>query len=200
MQIGRSTVVIKVGDLFESPDHLVVQVNERFDSELGQRVERSSVHGQAISRLFPTESRFREMVLASLRSQGIEPLANDAGDHSYPIGSTAVVDDGPRKLFVSALTHADPETHLASADVPDLWVMLTSLWSSVRAHANGRPIAMTLIGDGLARIHLGPRSLLSLILASIERSNREGLISGRITVMLTEERYRSIDLRDLVRD
>src|SRR6201999_1534633 len=75
---------------------------------------------------------------------------------SFPIGTTAVIYEGAQKHYLVALTKTDPQTSLANAGIEELWKALGDLWNKVRETAGGDPVAIPLLGSGLARIGIEP--------------------------------------------
>ena len=118
----------------------------------------------------------------------------------YPIGTTAVVPHGKHRLFFTALAHTDINTKKAKADIQDLWNTLEKLWQSVRNNNNGNPIAVPLMGTGLAGISLPYLGVLEVILLSIFAESKKGEIAKEIHVTLTEEVFSRLDLSMLVKE
>jgi len=153
----NTKITLRFGDLFDCKGHIVVPVNEFFDSEIGKPVALKSVHGQFIHRVLGGDSsKFNSDVDRYLGTcTGREIVERSVGrQHRYPIGTTAVLTEGTRKCFLFALTKTNPETCEASADVPQLWQALLALWKCVRTEANGDRICLPLVGGRLARLNL----------------------------------------------
>ena len=193
---SRTRVVIRVGDLFEINAHKAIGTNVHFDSTLGAQVAPNSLHGQAITKLFGGDSaRFKKEVEASLLEQQATGETVEGHERPrYPIGTTPVVDVGPKKLFLPAICHTELPSFKATADVDDLWVGLCSLWRSVRNGSNGLEVAIPLMGSGQAQVRLSNTGLLRLILMSIVHESAEHEITKQITIILTKEGYQEIDL------
>lgn len=197
---GKTPVTIGPGNVLTAPvtTHVAFGVNERFDAAIGDRVAPDTLHGRAITEFYGgDEARFRREVDSDLAAQGIAPRTPEPpGERpAYPIGTTAVLEHGARRLFAVALVHTDLATHLASADVDDLWTAMLSLWRKVREKSNGRPIVIPLFGSGLARVPVEPQTLLDLILASIEHESAQSPIThGGISVLLFGDVYDRVDL------
>ena len=192
-----TTVSIQVGDLLTMDAHKAVGVNVHFDSLIGDRVAQNSLHGQVVTNLFNGDSaRFQDEVDKNLNSQQCVGESVDGHDRPcYPIGTTAVVNVGPRRLFLPAVCHTELPSYKANADVTDLWQGLCKLWASVRNGSNGEPIAVPLMGSGQAQVRLSNKDLLMLLLMSITHESRAGKITDKIIVVLTPQTYEHIDLR-----
>ncbi|TAJ82083.1 macro domain-containing protein [Reyranella sp.] len=194
-------VWIRFGDLFEADGHVVIAVNEFFDSEIGRPVAPSSVHGQFITRVLGgNANRFNADVDRSLDGTASDIVDRPEGrPRRYPLGTTAILHEGRRKYFLFALTKTDPVTCEANADVPQMWSALLKLWDCVRVEANGERVCMPLIGAGLARINLEPTHLLRLALLSLLVQTRSRTITSQIEIVLHKSLIGRIDLR-AVRD
>ena len=195
-----SRIVVRTGDLLAEPSHKVVAVGELFDWEIGDRVSRSSLQGQCIFRLFNGDgAKFRDQVDGALRAQGEAGIIWRDGERlRFPIGTTAVLDTPPHRLFLPALTHSDVDNNWkASASPVDLWTTLDSLWRSVRIRANGEPVAIPVIGSGLANVGLPPASVLHFIIQSFVKASSEARVTEQLTIVLTDALYSAVDLRCL---
>jgi hypothetical protein len=192
-------VTVKFGDLFDSQGYKVVPVNEFFDSQIGDHVSPLSIHGQLIERFFGGQAEpFEVLVDSSLQGEKFRSFTRANGrEKCYPIGTTPKVRIGDEVFFLLALTHTDLLTLKASCDVPTLWEALMGLWRSVRNGAGGAPVAVPLIGGGLASIGLPPSQLLQLILLSITSASKESPIGSPIHIVLSEKYFEEIDLQGL---
>ena len=196
-----SRITIRRGDLFAEPSHKVVAVGELFDWELGDRVARGSLHGKCIVEMFGGDgSRFRDSIDASLAELGhIGEIWREGERPRYSIGTTAIVSVPPYKLFLPALTHCDVDDGWkAYATVADLWTALDGLWRSIRTRSNAEPVAVPLMGSGLANVGIPTQSILELIILSFTRASGTARVTERLTIVLTESLYESVDLRKLV--
>lgn len=195
------TIEVSFGDLFEVPGHKVVPANEFFDTEIGQPVERASLHGQLIVKKFNGNSNeLSDLIDVDLRGVDHEVVDRPKGGRTakYAIGTTAVVEQGDEKIFLPALTRTNIDTFEVSADVPTLWVSLEGLWKAVRARAGGQPLAVPLVGSGLARMNLGVSQLLDLLLMSLVNASREQRLSSKVRIVLWEPDHGEIDLESLL--
>lgn len=195
----NTTIEVEFGDLFEAQGIKVIPVNEFFDSEIGEPVAPSSLHGQLIERRFGSHSAsFEALVDEELKDTTPETVTRkDGREKRYPIGTTPVIKVGEECFFLTALCHTDPVTCKAWCDVPTLWRALSELWSSVRNRAGGEPVSVPLIGGGLSGIGLPNSQLLQLIMLSIVSANKERHIASTILIVLPRNSFKEIDLNAL---
>ncbi len=195
---GRSPVVIEVADLFDFTGSLIVGVTEYFDTRHGPAVERGSTHGILITRLYDNDfDRFQRHVDAALAQTGIEPIGHRPSDGraQYPIGTVAVLDrEGGGKLYLVALAHSDPTTFQAYSDLPALVTALCRVWASVEAHNSQRPVALPLLGAGLARIATEAVAL-ELAIATLKECSRRAPLSTSVHIRMLKAGRQQVDFR-----
>lgn len=195
-------IIIKYGDLFEEPDHLLIAVNEFFDGSLGQRVAPQSVHGQFIQRFFQSdEMQFRAAVDRALSGKrGRQSRRVPPPDVSYPYGTTAVLDLGGRKAFLFVLSRTDISTAKASTDIPGFWAALSGALEAAHHFGNGRPIALPLVGNGLSGLNLPPQHLLRILMLCMVYYARAKSLPKHVTLVLPKQCFEHLDLREIERD
>lgn len=191
-----SSLVIKFGDIFKTDGCIAIPVNEFFDSQIGNHVAQSSLHGQLITNLLGGQSAaFDSLVSSALATQPCNVVARSSGNaRQYKIGTTATIEINAKKFFLFALTKTDLQTLKASASVHELWDSLAGLWESVRNHSNGHTVALPLVGGGLSGVGLPPRSLLEIIVISYFYYTKKFKIADSITVVLPKNLSTKIDL------
>jgi hypothetical protein len=194
----NTPVEVVFGDLFAQDGHKAIGVNEFFDSELGECVSPTSLHGQFIQRVFKGQSvAFDERVQASLDSTAAAAVPRQKGKcQQYPIGTTAVIEDMPgTKYLLVALTRTNLDNLKAEAGVSELWQALSGLWEAVRIHSGGYPVNVPLLGSGLAQVPLPPQQLLRLMLMSLVTAAKSREITpGTIRIVLHPARFSEFDL------
>lgn len=199
MKNVNTKVKISFGDLFSKEGHKVISVNEFFDSELGDIVSPTTLHGKFIKDILGGQSNtFNQLVDESLLEESYTEIPRERGRiKKYPIGTTAVLNINADKYFLLALSHTNVHTLKAEADVPELWEALSKLWNVVRINAGGHPVNISLIGGGLSQIRLPPKQLLEIILISILQKAKHSEITNEIRIILTEDKFINIDLKSL---
>ena len=189
---------IVVGDIFKEPGCRAIAVNEFFDSSMPDHVSPLSLHGAFLNRHYKgQEAAARSAIDDALPTDGFEYVDRPSGARRrYPIGTTARLKPENEQYFLVAVSHTD--AHLqASATVTDLTIALNGLWQFARRNCNGERLALPLIGSGLARVGLPTRQLLDVIISSLVVASRKSKITEQITIVLTDEHLKRIDLRDI---
>lgn len=195
------TIEIKVGDLFDQPEHLVIGLNDVFDTELGEIIKQSSVQGQFLDRIYSGD-RARldaeiDKALQPLKNKTQQDLDKQRGKRwRYPIGTTLVLGVEGRRYFLSAYGRMGSDLRIQST-VDDIWLSLTTLWQQVRLRGHGKGVSIPIIGSDLARTGLSRMALAKLIMLSFALATKEGFVANRLTVMIRPEDLNSVDVVEL---
>jgi hypothetical protein len=198
----NTRIEILYGDLFKQPTDWLIGVGEFFDSELGLIVSKNSLHGKLISAIYNGDgNRFRNLVDAALTgAKATKTQRHISPKLRYEIGTTAVLANGPHKVFLVAMARTNLETHKASSDVSTLWVALRGALESIHSHGNGAPISMPLIGNGQSSVNIEPQHLLRLIVLAIVDFGRKVGLPNQVSIIVPEDCFKMLDIREIRRD
>jgi hypothetical protein len=194
------TIEILFGDLFKQEGMRVIPVNEFFDSEIGNPVSEKSVHGIFIKNHLGGYSKIFDDKIESqlIKIESAEVLEKSEGKRlRYPIGTTVIIEASGEKYLVFALARTRPDTCKAYCDVETMWVALGSLWKKGRDSSGGDSINIPLVGSGQSGVGLLARDLLNLIILSVIVEMRNGPIQSQIRIILQDNYFEKIDLRDI---
>jgi Domain of unknown function (DUF6430) len=198
-------VRILVGDLFEQDAHLVVGFSDTFDTALtGARlISPTSVQGQLLQRVYDGDASTLDREITSAL-HGLQPtlIERRGSKHAgklkrYPIGTVAVLGPKSRLLFAVAYSIMGlGGTATSSADL--LWRGLNGLWDAVYSHAERGPVAMPLVGSGLARVDsLNQETLIRMIIISYVSASRSRLLSRELRIVVRPEEAGMLNLREI---
>jgi hypothetical protein len=196
----NTTIEVLFDDLFKQDGLKAIAVSEFFDSEIGNPVSETSLHGIFIKECLGGHSKtFDDVIgpqLVNIESNEVVKKI-DGKKSCYPIGTTAIIEANNSKYIMFALSKVNPSTCKAYCDVATMWKALNGLWKKGRTISGGNPINVPLIGSGQSGVGLPTRDLLNLIiLSAITETNRER-ITGKIRVVLRDNVFEEIDLRDI---
>ncbi|MFJ8054705.1 macro domain-containing protein [Streptomyces sp. NPDC096142] len=205
----RADVVLVRGDLFEQTDcNLVVGFTDTFDTETEQDIviSRDSVQSQLVDRLFGGRRRLLDEQLKaglrSVRAVGTESVrAKPRGRRvRYPVGTTVAVPVDGRRIFAVAYSRLGNDL-VARSGNEDLRVSLDRLWASVAVNGLFRPVAVPLIGSGLARVtDLDRGQLVGLIVDSFIAACRlHPALTPELRIVIRPEDLASTDLSPVER-
>ncbi|MFF5305119.1 macro domain-containing protein [Streptomyces sp. NPDC013161] len=205
----RADVVLVRGDLFEQTDcNLVVGFTDTFDTETDQDIviSRDSVQSQLVDRLFGGRRRLLDEKLKtglrSVRAVGTESArAKPRGRRvRYPVGTTVAVPVDGRRIFAVAYSRLGNDL-VARSGNEDLRASLDQLWASVAVHGLFRPVAVPLVGSGLARVtDLDRGQLVGLIVDSFIAACRlHPALTPELRIVIRPEDLASTDLSPVER-
>lgn len=176
---GRSVDVVVVrGDLFDQSDaNLVVGFTDTFDTSTEQDrvISRGSVQGQLVDRLFDGQRRLLDqrlrLGLKAVTAVGRESVQDKPRGRRirYPMGTTVAIPVGGRRVFATAYSRLGNDL-VARSSPEDLRSSMESLWAAVALHGQYKPVAVPLVGSGLARVvELDRGRLAALIVETFVR-------------------------------
>ncbi|WP_405992485.1 macro domain-containing protein [Streptomyces sp. NBC_00986] len=205
----RADVVLVRGDLFEQTDcNLVVGFTDTFDTETDQDIviSRDSVQSQLVDRLFGGRRRLLDdklkTGLRTVRAVGTESArAKPRGRRvRYPVGTTVAVPVDGRRIFAVAYSRLGNDL-VARSGNEDLRASLDHLWASVAVHGLFRPVAVPLVGSGLARVtDLDRGQLVGLIVDSFIAACRlHPALTPELRIVIRPEDLASTDLSPVER-
>jgi hypothetical protein len=178
---GRSAVV-SVGDLFTRNGFKIIPFNERFDTDVDDKViSCSSLNGMFIERYADKPSLKR--AIESQQETTLEPPKNVDNRLVYPLGTIKPYGD----YALLAFTHMDglEQAHLTKGQYEGC---LISMWGELSRTYAGRKVVLPLLGSGITRFDDGQPSddeLLHCMLCTLRASGvafKEG-----VEIVLTEQ-------------
>ncbi|EXG81173.1 macro domain-containing protein [Cryptosporangium arvum] len=186
-----TSVVIEVGDLLDQECAIVVGFTDTFATRVGPGgIAASSLQGQLLERRYDGDA---DRLTAELG----DALPEAGPSARYPIGTVAVLGGGPFPVYAVAYSRLDG-SGIARATLLGLWLSLGRLWESLDRNAERAPVAMPIIGSGLARVDaLDQESLLKMILLSFVARSRQGVVSRELRVVIDPRSQHRVDLREV---
>ncbi|MBW8806476.1 MAG: bacterial transcriptional activator domain-containing protein [Catenulisporales bacterium] len=187
----HTAVTIVRGDLFDQDDaNLVVGFSDTFDVTTDDDfvISRSSTQGQLAERLFGGSAAVLNRELKrGLRT--ITPVAVESARDKprgkrvrYPIGTVVPIPLDGRRVFATAYSRLGNDL-VARSTPAELRHSLDRLWEAVARYGMVKPVAVPLVGSGLARLTpLDRGQLLALIVESFLAA------CGRLSAMTPELR------------
>lgn len=192
-----TVVEIKIGDLFDQPEHLVIGANDVFDTELGEVIRPSSVQGQFLTRIYNGDQTRLDAeidaALLPLQNYRKKELNKIKGKMwRYPIGTTLVLGVSERRYFLSAYGSMGNDLRVKStADY--IWHSLSCLWDQVRLKGHGLGVAIPVVGSDLARTNLPRMALIKLIIISFIAASKKDFVARKLTVIIHPKDLETID-------
>jgi hypothetical protein len=196
----RTQIRIVKGDLFAEDGHLVIGTCDTFDTSIPDIIERSSVQGSALDRLYGNAiDKLDADLAAALQSvRPIGQVAKKGKTARYPLGTVAVVDRPPRKLFFVGYATMDQNNN--AQGTPDgLWASLNSLWAAISQHSNGRTVCMPVIGGGMSRLSsiVPTQDSIRFTILSFMFASRSNKVCDELRIVVRPQDYERLDRLEL---
>jgi hypothetical protein len=194
------TVSVVAGDLFEQAGHVMIGMSDTFDTAIPKIIDRNSVQGQFLDRVFNGDVEALDEKLAEALS-GIKPLeslAKEGKQQRFPLGTVVVIREAMRCYFCVAYTMMN-ERNEARGTPAGLWRSLDSLWQSVSEHANGGQLALPVVGGGQARMSqvLPQQDSIRFMVLSFLLASRAEKICDELLIVVRPSDFRRLDRLEL---
>jgi hypothetical protein len=195
-------VRVRVGDLFDETEHLVVGFTDTFDTDTSGDtvISRSSVQGQLLDRVYQGDREQLDRDLAAALDPVTPAVVESASDkpqgkrRRYPLGTVAAITRADRTIFCCAYSELGNDL-VARSSMDDMWASLGHLWDAIAAHGRRRPVAMALVGSDLARIDAMSReNLLRMILLSFICSSNVRVATRELTLVIHPKDLDKVDM------
>ncbi|MEV7231029.1 macro domain-containing protein [Polymorphospora sp. NPDC051019] len=191
-----TAVVVAGGDLFaQEGAHLAVGFSDTFDTDITQDVviSRTSLQGQVLDRLYGGDrTRLDRDLRNALRT--VDPVTVESRADKrrgklarYPVGTVAVLRGSSRQVFAVAYSVMGNDL-VARSSLDRLRHSLDNLWDAVDLHGRREPVAVPVMGAGLARVdRIEPATLITMIVESFVRRSRHRPVSRELRVVVRPE-------------
>ena len=191
----NTMVRVFVGDLFELQSNLVIGMATTFDTAIPHVISTGSVQGQFLTKVYASDvaALDQEITQALAGATPTGTIAKAGKTDTYPIGTIAVLRHNRRHYFCAAYTEMNDRNE-AHGNIPGVWRCLENLWDEVRAHSNGDPIAIPVIGGGQARMS---QDAVRLIVLSFMLASRERRVCERLDIVVRKQDVRALDMLEL---
>ncbi|MFE0458600.1 macro domain-containing protein [Kitasatospora sp. NPDC058965] len=197
------TFSVVAGDLFEQQDaHLVVGFNDTFDTSVkdDRIIDRRSIQGQLLTRCFdgdqPRLDRALKAALARTAPTAVESRRDKPRGklRRYPLGTVAVLDLPERRVFAVAYSSMGNDL-ICRSSLERLSASLDRLWDQVFLQGQRKPVAMAMVGAGLARIDdADPQRLAQLVGRSFAQRSLRGVVTRELRLVVRPSTIGRLDL------
>ncbi len=193
-------ITVKVGNILEQREHLVIGFSDTFDTEIGEIINANSLQGKFLSSLYNYDrTRLDRDLDLALQGENFEvDSTKTVGKNKrYKIGTTVAIPGENRKFFCCAYSYMKSDLR-ATSDIDNLWISLQAIWAKVRHDGEQKAIVMPVIGTNLARVPGISFTLpLKLILLSFLVNSRIECISKELVIVIREEDVDKVNLLEV---
>ncbi|HMN41501.1 MAG TPA: DUF6430 domain-containing protein [Phycisphaerales bacterium] len=188
------------GDLFAQDCNIVVGTCDTFDTSVPNVIAKNSVQGQALERLYgsDTDQLDRELA-AALQDKAVTATIQKPGKtEKYGIGAVATLRNGSHRLYFLAYSEMN-EANEAQSTPDGIWRSLASLWEEVSRTANGTAVAIPVIGGGQSRLSqvMPAQDSIRFIVMSFMFASRTKKVCDQLRIVVHPREFDRLDRLEL---
>ena len=198
LSVDGSTLLVRVGDIFQENSLIVIPFNEYFDTQVDDEIiSRRSLNGQFIERYVQDRHALDTEITNDLRLEKhiVLPVNREQSSTKpqYELGSIHKFED---KYFLLAFSHfnGNSEAYLSMRDYVNC---LMTMWEEIDILYAGRSVVIPLLGGGITRFrnmsHISDEELLQLIIWSFRISGVKFSPPAKITIVISEQASKKIN-------
>lgn len=196
--LNNANLHICFGDLFKFEGVTAISMNEYFDTEVDDKyVAKRSLHGILITNCFANQkdALYGEIIkdLKNIPCEVVE-RALPARNKKFALGTTAYVSNENSDFLVTALTHTNLSNNKAYMNISEYQGVISQMLDKAFISCSGRPLNLSLIGDGQASLNISPNILLSLLLVCIFEKSKHIKVTEDIRIVLHPKYIGKINL------
>ncbi|WP_159392451.1 macro domain-containing protein [Streptomyces niveus] len=197
-------VTVKTGDLFAEQTQLVIGFTDTFDTAVGNRepIFEQSVQAQFAARLYAGDiSLLDDELNVALQDKSIEsiesPVVKPKGKLGrYPIGTTVVI-GGERSCYCVAYSKMGNDL-VARSSIDFLWSGLHQLWGEISIKGHRMPVAMPVVGSGLAKLdNVDYQGLVKFVITSFVSHSRDAVVAGELIIVVHPQDSEKVDMNEV---
>ncbi|MET8363095.1 macro domain-containing protein [Micromonospora sp. NPDC005194] len=196
----NTEIRIVEGDLFSQEDNLVIGMTTTFDSQIPHVIHPHSIQGQFLHRVYSNDVAALDIDLEQGLAQHrpIGQIEKPGKKTRYATGTVVTIQHQRKHYFCVAYGEMD-EANQAHATMDGIWRSLENLWREVGARANGDPVAIPVVGGGLARLSqiLPAQDSIRFIAMSFIFASRHARICDRLDIVVRPEDVERLDMLEL---
>lgn len=202
IDIDGSSVILKVGDLFEEKGLKVIPFNEYFDTKVDNKIiAEHSLNGIFIKRyLSKSVQELDDYILEKCDNEDIidRDIRRKQGgkEIKFKLSSTVVYSD----YILTAFSKFDDDNR-AVLTMPEYMEFLIGFWDRINRIYAQSSVSVPIIGSGITRIkehkNISDEDLLKIMLWTFKLSEYRFKYPAKLTIVIHEEKMNKINLLDV---
>lgn len=203
LNINNSTLIVKIGNIFDEESLKVIAFNEYFDTQVDNKIiADNSLNGMYIKSkvtdvrlldtLIDTDVSFNEKILST------NDTRTCGKKKRYRLGSIYQYND----YLLTAFSKFDDDNR-AYLNMNDYINFLLNFWNEIDIIYAGRPISIPLLGSGITRFKeydIPEQELLELLIWSFKISRIKFTYPSNVSIIIHESKKDKINFYNLKGD
>lgn len=177
---------IRIGDLLESPENIVISTSTTFDTDMATGlISPNSLQGQFALRFFQgNTTEIDRQISQELKDTPFTENPHAPGKTAtYPIGTVAKVNSHGRTFYFVAMSEMNAQGN-AYSSVRMIDDALDSLWDFIANRGDLSDIAMSVMGTGRGRVEISRKKMIERIAQSFADASREKVFANKLSVII----------------
>jgi hypothetical protein len=193
-------VTIKVGDIFDAKDNVIIGTNDVFDTHLGDGIiSASSIQGQLVTKRFGGSVRALDEILEK-RLADYDSVADETKSfgkkNRYTPGICIEVEAGGVRHFLSAYCRMG-NSKSVETDVCLLISSLENCWEKIRNSGQRDGVSMAVLGSDFGRIGLTQTQIIQILVLSFVNANWVQPVAPMLTIYVHAGNAEKVDFSAL---
>lgn len=180
------SVEVRIGDLFDGSDDVVVSTSTTFDTDMASGlIDTDSIQGQVATRFFNANTAEIDRQLnIDLANVPATPRADALGKNlEYPIGTVARVKSHNRTFYFVAMSRLNAHGN-ASSSPRDIEDALEATWTFVKTSGSLKDLSVPLMGTGRGRTGIPRKKMVERIAQSFVDGSSGQVFSNRLSIVI----------------
>lgn len=203
IKIGRTTVKVKSGNIFDEEGLIAIAFNEYFDTLVDDKViSKASLNGQFILNEIKDIERLDYEIAEDLKLQsnisGYDKDRERGKPTRYNLGSAILIDE---RFILTAFSHFNSDNQ-AELTMPEYINFLLTFWNEINRLYAQRSVTVPVFGAGITRFKNGFEDieldeLLRIMLWTFRVSKVKFVYPAKLTIIIHKDQVAKINLYEL---
>lgn len=180
------TVEVRIGDLFDGSNDVIVSTNSTFDTDMASGlIDTDSIQGQVATKFFNanTAEIDRQIELGLAHVEGTQKADAKGKKVEYPIGTVAMVKSHNRTFYFVAMSRLNAQGN-ASSSPRDVEDALEAVWDFVLKNGNLRNLSIPLMGTGRGRTGIPRKKSVERIAQSFVDGAKDKIFANQLSIVI----------------
>jgi hypothetical protein len=193
-------VTVRVGDIFDAKDNVVIGTNDVFDTHIGDGIISSrSVQAQFVHKRFGGSVSAVDTIMDDLLKDigfNLDPTKQKGKNKRFPVGTVLEVEANGIRHYLSAYCRMGSNLK-AETDVCTLLRSLEKCWGKIRNSGQNLGVSMPVLGADFGRVGLTQTQLIQILVLSFVDANRIQHVAPELTIYVFEGNAGLVDFSAL---
>lgn len=193
-------VTVKVGDLFDATDNVIIGINDVFDTNIGDDIiSNRSLQAQLVQKRFGgSVQKFDDVIEAQLKTlpSTLDPSKIQGKNLRFQIGTVLQIEAAGIRHYLCAYCRM-PASLKAETDICTILNALDQCWAKIRDSGENNGVSMPIIASDFGRTGLTNTQLVQIIVLSYVAADRTQHVAPSLTIYVHKPHAAKVDFAAL---